>query len=414
MDNANSVKKYFNNPFISLQHKNFAYYWAGMCISQLGTWMQNAAQPWLAYNLTKSPFLLSLIGALQFTPSLLFSLFAGVLVDRISKKRILIFTQACSLIITLILALLVMTGTVRYWHILISAIALGFVNTLDTPARQSFVIELVGKEDLMNAVSLNSSVFNAARTVGPFVAGMIMGCYGVAFCFFANSISFGAVLISLLFVKPTETPKSDKKEANVLADVIDGIKFILKQETLFYTVLLMAVMGTFAMNINVLVPLFAKDVLNLSEEGFGLLMSFTGIGSFLGAMMLAVLSKSGPKKILTNIMPLFTAFLLILSGFANSFIVTGLCLSLIGFCFVSFSSNANSTMQLNSKDEYRGRVMSVFSLVFMGTTPIGNLYTGIFSEHFGARVGFQACGAMVLLLLIPIYFYSLHHRHKKT
>ncbi|HEX9059424.1 MAG TPA: MFS transporter [Clostridia bacterium] len=414
MDNANSIKRYFNNPFISLRHKNFAYYWVGMCISLVGTWMQNTAQSWLAYNLTKSPFLLSLIGALQFVPSLFFSLFAGVFVDRFSKKRILIFTQAGSLVITFMLALLVMTGTVRYWHILASSIALGFVNTLDTPARQSFVIELVGKKDLMNAVSLNSSVFNAARIIGSFIAGMIMGYFGIAFCFFANSISFGAVLISLLFVKPTEAPILDKKTAKVLPDVKEGIKFILKQDTLLYTVLLMAVIGTFAMNLSVSVPLFAKDVLKLSEKGFGFLMSFTGIGSFLGAMMLAIMSKSGPQKFITNVMPLTIAVLLILAGFTNSFIAAGLCLSLIGFCFVSFSSNANSTMQLNSKDEYRGRVMSVFSLVFMGTTPIGNLYTGILSERFGARFGIEACGAMVLLLLVPIYFYRMRNRHKKT
>jgi len=173
-----------------------------MCISTTGTWMQNIAQPWLAFQLTNSPFLLSVIGAFQFTPVLLFSLFAGVLIDKLPKKNILIFTQSASLVITLILAILVLTGKIQYWHILVTATALGFVNTLDMPSRQTFVIELVGKEDRMNAIALNSTVFNLSRIVGPAIAGIVMGYFGAAACFFANSFSFGAVVISLFFIKP--------------------------------------------------------------------------------------------------------------------------------------------------------------------------------------------------------------------
>ena len=173
-----------------------------MCISLIGTWMQNVAQPWLAYTLTKSAFLLGLVGALQFLPVLLFSLFAGVLVDKFSKKKILFFTQSASLVVTLILAILDFSGRIQYWHILVLAAALGLVNTLDMPARQSFVIQLVGKEDLMNAIALNSTMFNFARVVGPAIAGLVMGYYGVGMCFLANSISFAAVVISLFFIHP--------------------------------------------------------------------------------------------------------------------------------------------------------------------------------------------------------------------
>ena len=201
------VTSKLNNPFTSLKYKDFRYYWIGTCISLIGTWMQNIAQPWLAYSLTNSPFLLSLIGVLQFTPVLLFSLFAGVIVDRFSKKQILIITQSLSLIISLILAILIWTGEIQYWHILVMATLLGVVNTFDMPTRQSMVIELVGKKDLMNAIALNSMAMNLARIIGPTIAGIVMGYIGVGSCFFINSISFAAVVISLFFIKPMPVKK---------------------------------------------------------------------------------------------------------------------------------------------------------------------------------------------------------------
>ena len=255
------MKISYNNPFSALRHKNFRYYWIGMCISLIGTWMQNIAQPWLAYTLTKSPFLLSLIGTLQFTPMLLFSLFAGVFIDKFSKKKILIFTQSASLVITFILALLVWTNNIQYWQIVVMATALGLVNVLDMPTRQAFVIELVGREDLMNAVALNSSVFNIARIIGPALAGILMGYAGISVCFFINSISFAAVVISLIVIKPIEMHNGLKKSSKILTDIKDGLKYIYKNELLFNTILVMTIVGTFVMNFNVLVPVFAKEVL---------------------------------------------------------------------------------------------------------------------------------------------------------
>jgi len=210
MNITNEVKNTFNNPFIALKHKSFRYYWIGMCVSLIGTWMQNIAQPWLAYTLTNSPFLLSLIGIVQFTPMLIFSLFAGVIIDKFSKKKILIFTQSASLMVTLILAILVWSGKIQYWHILVMSIILGIVNTIDMPSRQSIIIELVGREDLMNAIALNSMVFNVARIIGPALAGLVMGYAGIAVCFFANAISFAAVLISLFFIKLKSIEKNLK------------------------------------------------------------------------------------------------------------------------------------------------------------------------------------------------------------
>ena len=388
----------FHNPFSALRHRNYRYYWGCMCISLIGTWMQNIAQPWLAYSLTGSPFLLSLVGALQFMPMLFFSLFAGVVVDRFPKKNILFFTQSASLLITFILATLVWSGYVRYWHILVSATALGMVNTLDMPTRQSFIIELVGKEDLMNAIALNSSVFNMARVLGPALAAIVMGTMGIASCFYINSFSFVAVITGLFFIHPMTVPYIKEKSWGILSDIKNGLRYITENELLLNTVQMVAIVGIFGANFNVLVPVFAKVILGQQETGFGFLMSFVGLGSFTGAMFIATMSKSGPQKFVLNIMPLFLAGLLILTGLTNVYVLTGLGLAASGLCFVAFISSANSSLQLNAADEYRGRIISLYTLVFGGSVPIGSLYSGIISDYFGPRAGFIACGCTIFLL----------------
>ena len=403
---AADFAKKFNNPFSALRHKNFRLYWSCMCISLIGTWMQNIAQPWLAYSITRSPFLLSLVGALQFTPMLLFSLFAGVLVDRLPKKNILFFTQSASLLITLALAILVWSGHVRYWHILVSATALGIVNTLDMPTRQSFIIELVGKEELMNAIALNSSVFNMARVIGPAVAGIVMGTMGIASCFYLNSLSFAAVIIGLFFIHPMTVQGIRHKNSEILSDIKDGLKYIADNKILSKTIQIVAVVGIFGMNLNVLVPVFAKEILGQQEAGFGFLMSFVGLGSFIGAMLIATMSRSGPRKFVMNIVPLFLGALLILTGITDIYILTGFGLAASGLCFVAFISSANSSLQLNASDEYRGRVISVYTLVFGGSVPVGSLYSGLISDRFGPRAGFIACGGIMILLMGARYLYE--------
>jgi len=412
MNTTNDVSNKFNNPFVSLKHKNFRYYWIGMCISLIGTWMQNIAQPWLAYSLTNSPFLLSLIGILQFTPVLIFSLYAGIIIDKYSKKMILICTQSASLVITLILAILVWTGSIQYWHILILATALGIVNTIDMPTRQSIVIELVGQEYLMNGIALNSMSFNLARIIGPAIAGLVMGYAGVAACFFVNAISFGAVLISLFFIKVKPVEIKPKKNTNVVEEIIDGLKYIYKNKILFNTILVIGIVGTFAPNFGVLVPVFAKEILKQNEAGFGILMSFMGLGSFAGAMYIATLSTRGPKKFYIYGTPFLVGVALMITGYTSVFILTGIFLAITGFFFIIFASSANSTVQLNSGNEYRGRVMSVYTLVFAGSTPLGNLYAGLLTQHFNARIGFAACGAIIIVLMVLLMIYKKVRKYK--
>lgn len=399
-----------NHPFKSLKHPNFRYYWLGMCVSLIGTWMQNIAQPWLAYELTQSPFLLSLIGALQFTPVLLFSLVAGVYVDRFPKKKILFFTQTASGLIALTLALLVWSHQIQYWHILVMATLLGFVNVLDMPTRQSFVIELVGKDDLMNAIAMNSMAFNVARVIGPSIAGIIMGYFGVGICFFINAISYMAVVIGLFFVKPILIEKEKKIIGSLLEEIKGGLTYIFKTPILVSTLLIIFIIGIFIPNFSVLVPVYAKEALGQGEKTFGLLMACMGIGSFFGAMFVATLSRKGPNRMVVRIFPWIASALMAMVGLMNHFATAGLFLALTGFVFVAFASSANSTMQLNASNEFRGRVMSVYTLVFAGSTPFGNMFAGAATEFFGPKGGFLACGLSALILLtIALGFSSKFH-----
>lgn len=305
------------------------------------------------------------------------------------------------------LAILIYSGHIMYWHLIVSSTLLGIVNTFDQPSRQSFVIELVGREDLTNGIALNSVQNNMARMIGPAIAGLIMcaGPRGIPTCFLINSISFGAVLLSFPFIHPYPIARQPIKEKNVLQNIGEGLKFIYNRKVMFGTLLIMAITGTFVMNENVLVPVFSEQVLHQHETGFGFLMSMIGIGTLTGAFTMASLSKRGPRKFAVYGFPVITGVLLVLVGFTKIYALTGIALLLLGFFFLMFSTSANSIMQLNSPDEYRGRVMSVYSLVTLGTTPIGNLFAGGIAQSFNVSVSFIACGAATLLLLIPVLLY---------
>ncbi|MDD4312577.1 MAG: MFS transporter, partial [Eubacteriales bacterium] len=404
---TNPQKIGLNNPFLSLKHENYRYYFFGMCVSTIGTWMQNTAQPWLAYSLTKSALLLSVVSALQFLPALLFSLFAGVLIDRLPKKRMLIVTQSLSLVITFVLWLLVHSGGIQYWHLLVTASLLGLVNTLDMPLRHSFVVEMVGHDDLMNAIALNSLTFNVARMIGPSIAGIIMGAFGVSACFLVNSLSFLAVLISLFFIHPIacEVVKEKEEQQGVFVCIREGLTYIFHNETLFTTMLFMTVVSIFALNYGVTIPVFATQVLGLAETGYGFLMSTLGAGALMGALFVAALSKSGPMRFILTFLPALTGLILILIGNTNSFLTTSLTLAVGGFLFVTYLSTANSNLQIHTVDRFRGRVMSVYSLIVAGSTPIGNLFVGAMDNWFGARMGFIASGIAVMIFIVPIFVY---------
>lgn len=387
--------------FPALTHKNFRYFWFGQCISLMGTWMQRTAQQWLVYTMTKSALLLGILGVAQFGPMLAFSLFAGVLADRYPKKAMLIFTQASLLVQALILAILVWSGHIYYWQILVLASVLGLVSTLDNPTRQSFLVELVGRKDLTNAIALNSSIVNLSRIIGPALATIVMAGFGAGFCFFLNAVSFIPVIIGLSLIRH-QMITGAKKTGNLLKSVGDGLKYIFKKPILACAVLAVLDVGTFAMNTNVLFPVFADQVLHKGVNGYGLLLSAMGIGSLSGAVLIATKSRTNPSRQIMFASSLMISGLLILIFFIHSFILSSIAVAGIGFFNIIFMNTVNSTLQLNSSDEYRGRIMSVYSLSLGGTTPIGNLFAGSFTQKFGPSIAFIMCGLATAILIVAI------------
>jgi MFS family permease len=392
------VKSYIRKNFHSLSHLNFRIFWSGQIISLIGSWMQTISLPWLAYSLTKSPLLLGVVGALQFTPMLFLSLFVGALLDRFEKKKILIFTQISLAVLALILSVLVFTHIIRYWQIILVAGLIGIINAIDMPGRQTFIIELVGKKDLMNAIGLNSAIFNGARIVGPALAGILMAGLGMGFCFFINAVSFIPVIAGLFFIKPLFS-YHNKSNKNILHEVAEGLRYMHSEKLLFSTIIMVFIVGTFIMNFNVLVPVLTKEALKLGERGFGFLMSSMGVGSLLGALIVAVRSKNGPKSAIMKGAAILVSVVFVLIGLNKSVLITAGLLALAGFLTVTFLTTANSTLQLNSRDEFRSRAVSVYSLVNAGTTPIGNLITGGVTDALGIKMCFIIIGAGVFIMI---------------
>lgn len=368
--------------------------------------MQSTAQQWLVYTLTKSALLLGILGVGQFGPVLLFSLFAGVFIDRYPKKKILIFTQTSLLVQAFILAALVYLGHVRYWEVLVLAIAMGFVNTLDMPARQSFIIELVGREDLPNAIALNSTIVNLARILGPAVSAVLMARFGAGLCFLLNGISFIPVIGGILLIKPLANFIKPRQKA-VLSGIMAGLKYIAGKPLLFSSTLAMLAVGTFAMNMPVLIPVFADKALHQGVHGYGILMSASGAGSMIGSLLLASRAKNHPSQKVMLASALLVSLFMALMIFMHFFPLAVLTIALVGFFSIIFMNMVNATVQLNSSDEFRGRVMSVYTLAFAGTTPLGNFFAGSLTEKFGPGIGFFMCGlvtgVLVLAVLAAIY-----------
>ena len=396
---------YLQNTFHSLQNRNFRCFWFGQCVSLIGTSMQRTAQYWLVYTLTKSPFLLGLLGVCQFLPMLLFSLFAGALVDRMPKKKLIFITQSLFLVQACVLAMLTFSGHIQYWHVLLLGSLYGITLTFDMPARHTFIFELVGREEIMNAVSLNSTIFNLSKIIGPAVAGFFMLQFGIGLCFLFNAISYIAVIVGIFFIN-IENNQAVKTKKRILKDILDGLKYIKSSRTLIVSVLILGIVNIFAMNNDVIIPVFAKTVLGRAAEGYTSLLTAAGIGSLAGAITMASISKNGLKKSLLIYSAVGTSLLLISLFFISGYVACLILLTIIGFLNIVFFNTANIIFQTSSSDEYRGRVMSVYSLLIQGLTPIGNFCTGTVMENFGGNSGFVSCGAASLLFLIPVFLFN--------
>ena len=375
------------NAFPALGHRPYRWFWGGQILSLIGTWTQNIGQAWLVLQLTNSPLLLGLVSALQFLPMLLFSLYAGVIIDRVSKRHILIVTQTVLMLLALVMAILVSLGAIRFWMFILFASALGLANTVDVPARQSFIIELVGKEHLTNAIALNSAIFNAARLVGPAIAGLILGLWGATWCFLINSLSFVGVILILWFLpklSPTQEPTRPSslflKDSSkpILPAIVEGLRYIRRTPPVLIGIIIIGVVSSIGMNFNVLVPVLAKFELGEEALGYGLLMSSMGFGAMIGALTVAIFSKDGPRIALLVGGAAGLAIFSIVLGLQSGYLASAFSLGLMGWSMICFTASTNSLVQMNSDNEYRGRVMSVYSLVFGGMAPIGSLYAGFF------------------------------------
>ncbi|HEU0168299.1 MAG TPA: MFS transporter [Chloroflexota bacterium] len=389
-----------NPTFASFSSYNFRLYWSGGLVSQIGTWMQMIAQPWLVLEITHSPVALGAVTALQSLPVLFLALFAGVYVDRFPKRELLMVTQTLMLLQAIALGVLTITGVVQLWHIYVLALFLGLVSALDNPARQAFVVELVGRERVVNAVSLNSAQFNGARLVGPAIGGAMIAAFGVGVCFFVNAGSFLAMLVGLFFIRPAELrlqPPRVGDAQRVLAQLGEGLRFVFGRKDMVTVILLIAGLGCFGFNWGTVIPLLATDALHSDASGFGLLMTGFGIGALLSALVFAGIKTNEKRLILAA-----TAFSIIyfLVGFAPWFGLAFGLLALLGVCAMGFAPGANSLLQLKSPDELRGRVMGLYTMLMAGSTPVGAMVTGLLTNVIGIRLTIAAeaavCGLSVL------------------
>ena len=390
--------------FASLSIYNYRVYFFGQMISLVGTWMQTTAQAWLVLKITGSPFALGTVTTLQFLPITVLTLFGGVFADRLPKRRMLIITQTLALVQATILGVLVVTGTVQLWHIYLLALMLGTINAFDGPVRQSFVVELVGKEQLVNAVALNSSIFNTARIVGPAVAGAAIGLVGLSVAFFVNAASFVAVLFAYAIMHPADFQAAPSRRSNgsVFHQIGEGLRYSWRTPAVLYLFIFLAFIGTFGYNFTVVIPLVAKFVLHVGPGRFGILTSCMGLGSLIAALGLAGAGRASQRVFLGATI----GFVVVLATVAVSplYWLTAGLLVLLGIVSIAFSTTINTTIQMIVPDHLRGRVMSIFFLLFAGSTPIGGWLTGTFAEVIGVpkTLGIEAaiCGLGVAVALV--------------
>ncbi|MDF2524122.1 MAG: major facilitator superfamily 1, partial [Clostridiales bacterium] len=320
-----------NKHFPALSHRDFRLFWTGQCVSLIGTWMQNIGQSWLVYQMTNSSFLLGFISTLQFTPVLLFSLPIGVVIDRYPKKKILFAVQFAMMMTSFTLAFLVYMNWAAYWNIAILACVLGILNSIDMPVRQSFVVELASKEHLMNAVALNSMIFNAARVIGPSIAGLVFGYFGAATCFLVNGLSFIPVLISIQKIE-AEGSSVKKEKGDLLLDIKEGIAYIIKNTEVKTTVLMVAFNNAIVMNFMIMIPVMARTVFHGDSKIYGYLMAALGIGAFAGALLLAATSYKGLRRNIQMAAFLGVALFVLIEGLVRNYHLAFIFFIFAGFC----------------------------------------------------------------------------------
>lgn len=400
--------------FRALQHRNFRLFFYGQLVSLIGTWMQQVAQQWLVYRITDSPSKLGIVSAAAALPVLVFSLWAGVFVDRLPKRTVIIATQIASMLLAFTLAALVFLNVVQFWHVVVLAILLGCVNAIDMPARQSFVPEMVDRDDLGNAIALNSSIFNGARVIGPALAGLLVAAVGEGWAFTINGASFLAVLAGLLMMRLPPSPINTTPRTPLL-DLIEGVRYVWIDPLKRVLIGALAVQTIFGTLHITLMPVFARDVfviqgnswLSSGELRLGILSATFGLGALIAALLLATLgdrTKSG-TRIMTGLVVYPIAF--ILFSFAPSFWFALPLLLIGGWSMITLLATANTLMQTTTSDQLRGRVMGLYILVGVGLMPFGHLLAGFLTEQFdSARMAVRLAQSIVLLTAIAVWLFA--------
>ena len=384
----------------ALAHRNFRLFFIGQGISLVGTWMQNVGEGWLILTLTNSPFYVGLTAALSSIGVLLFSLYAGVIADRVDKRRVIIFMQLAFMLEAFAVSILVWTGVVAVWQVLLLATILGIASAFDIPMRQAFLVEMVGKDDLMNGIALNSSLFNAARVLGPAIAGVLIGAVGIAWCYFLNGLSYIAVIAGLLMMRLPTYPRP-AKTTSAWTGFREVLAYLRGDQRLRALIILTAILSVFGFPYIAMMPVFARDVLHRGAAGYGALTASIGIGAVIGALGIALratrIRKRGRLMLAGG-----TAFgvLLILFSASRSLVLSMVLLALAGCAMIVNNAITNTLLQISVPDHLRGRVMGFYSFVFVGMAPFGAFLFGVVAEHVGVPATIAAGGAIVALAVM--------------
>jgi MFS family permease len=379
-----------------MQHRNFQLFIAGQLISLIGTWMQTTAQLWLVYKLTGSAALLGVFGFASQVPMLFLSSIGGYVGDRYDRQRSVIATQTCSMILAFVLAVLTRTHLIREWELIVIAFLVGIVNAFDVPIRQAFFVQMVGKEDLPNAIALNSSIFNGARVVGPAIAGFAIAQVGEGWCFFLNGLSFVAVIVALLMMR-IERTTAKPSEDSPFQSLVQGFRFAMSDLPIRSALLLLSVLSLFGLQYSVFLPIYANDILKGGARTLGLLMSFAGVGAVIGALQFAARTHYRGLARWIAATSMTCSVCLIIFSQARVFWLCTVVLFVVGFAATSQMAATNTLIQNRVPDELRSRVMAVYATMFMGVQPIGSLIAGGVAKRIGAPYTLTVFGSLVLL-----------------
>jgi MFS family permease len=370
----------------ALRHRNYRLFFFGQLISLVGTWMQQVAQGWLVLQLTHDPLWLGLVSVAQFGPVIVLGLFGGLIADQWPKRRILLATQTSAMLLAFALFLLTVTGLVQVWQVMILAALLGATNAIDMPTRQAFAVEMVGREDVTNAVGLNSAVFNASRIVGPAMAGLLIGAFDISIAFLINGLSYIAVIVAYLVMRTDElraTPAIVRPTSvrGVFASLAEGASYVRHTPLVLLSVTVVGLVATFGMNFQVLIPPLADNVLNVGASGYGFLMAASGVGSTVAALWIAFQRRVSPMPIVLGSIALGLASIVV--ALSTSFPLSLLAMIGVGAGGIGMAVTANTTIQLSVPDQLRGRVMSLYTTVFAGSVPAGGLLMGWIASVWG-------------------------------